>query len=58
MPGDPEECRERAKHCQEMADAASSTDAKELFENLAETWKRIANDNAHTKALLENWFES
>jgi hypothetical protein len=55
MPGDPKECREHAKHCQEMADAAQSPLAKARFEDLARTWLRLASDLEHAKALVENW---
>ena len=55
MPGDPKECREHAKHCQELADAAPSPMAKARFEDLAQTWLRLACDLEHAKALLEHW---
>jgi hypothetical protein len=54
MLGDPAQCREKAKDCQAIADATSSATTKVLFENLAETWLRIANDNERAKALLAN----
>ena len=55
MPGDPKECREHAKNCQEMADAAPSAMAKARFEELAQTWLRLASDLEHAKALVEHW---
>ena len=55
MPGDPEECREHAKHCQEIADAAQSPMVKARYEFLAHTWLRLANDLCQAKALLEHW---
>jgi hypothetical protein len=55
MPGDPAECREHAKHCQQMADAAPSTMAKARFEELAQTWTRLAHDLESATALLEHW---
>ena len=53
MPGEPKECREHAKRCQEMADAAPSPMAKR-FEELAQTWLRLASDLEHAKALVEH----
>ena len=55
MPGDPKECREHAKHCQEMADTAQSQFQRVHFEHLAQTWTRLANDLERGKALLEHW---
>lgn len=55
MPGDPEECREHAKHCLELAKQAASPLAKAQFESLAQTWMRLAGDIARTKVLLEHW---
>ena len=55
MPGDPKECREHAKNCRSMADAAVSPMAKARFEDLARTWIRLANDLEHAKALVEHW---
>ena len=55
MPGDPEECREHAKHCLELAKQAASPLPKAQFESLAQTWMRLAGDIARTKVLLEHW---
>jgi hypothetical protein len=55
MPGDPKECREHAKNCQELADAAPSPMAKARFEELAQAWLRLASDLEHAKALVEHW---
>ena len=55
MPGDPKECREHAKNCRAMADAAVSPMAKARFEELAQTWTRLANDLEHAKALVKHW---
>ena len=55
MPGDPKECREHAKRCLELAEAAPSLISKIRFEGLAHTWLRLANDLEHAKALLEHW---
>jgi hypothetical protein len=36
MPGDPEECREHAAHCRELAAAAGASAARKTFIALAE----------------------
>jgi hypothetical protein len=56
MPGDPKECREHAKHCLELAShAPPSSLTRARFEDLAQTWLRLARDLDHSKALLEQW---
>jgi hypothetical protein len=57
MSGAREQFLRHAQNCQAMADAATSCTAKELFENLADTWTRMADDHEHTKALHANWFQ-
>jgi hypothetical protein len=42
MPGDPKECRENAIRCREMATRATSALARETFQNLADSWERLA----------------
>ena len=44
MPGDPKECRKNAVCCREMAARATSATARGTFENLADTWERLAMD--------------
>jgi hypothetical protein len=55
MPGNPEECRQQAKRCLELATQATSPLAKARFESLAKTWARLAGDIALTNALLQHW---
>jgi hypothetical protein len=55
MPGDPTECREHARECQRLANKAASERTREIFENLARTWLRVANDLERSKALLDTW---
>jgi hypothetical protein len=43
MPGDPEECREHATVCQQLANTASTEHVREVFQNLARTWLRLRN---------------
>jgi hypothetical protein len=58
MPGDPGECREHAKTCLRLAAEAHSSQAKETFESLAESWLRLAADLEAAKALLAQWGSS
>jgi len=55
MPGDPKECREHAKHCLELASVAPSALGRARFEDLAQTWLRLANDLERVQVLLDNW---
>jgi hypothetical protein len=55
MPGDPNECREHAKHCLELAESAPPLIAKIRFQGLAHSWLRLADDLDHAEALLEHW---
>jgi hypothetical protein len=55
MPSDPKECREHAKNCLELASTAASALARARFEDLAQTWLRLARDLEIAKALLEKW---
>ena len=55
MAGDPEECREQAKQCLELAKLAASPLAKAQFESLAQTWMRLAADIARLRGALEHW---
>ena len=55
MPGDPKECREQANQCLELASKAPSPLSKARFEELAQTWLRLARNLEHARALLKNW---
>jgi hypothetical protein len=56
MPGDPKECREHAKCCLELAsEAPPSSLARARFEELAQTWIRLASDLERANALLKQW---
>jgi hypothetical protein len=57
MPGDPNVCREHAKCCLKLAASATRPDAREVFEDLARTWLRLAYDLERTAGLLEEWGE-
>ena len=59
MFGNPQECREHAKDCLELAsEAPPSSLAKARFEELAKTWIRLAKDLEHANALLKHWGDS
>ena len=55
MPGDPKECREHARECQRLANTATNERTREVFENIATTWLRLANDLEYSAALLGAW---
>jgi hypothetical protein len=42
MPGNPKECREHAKDCLRRASTAQSRLAREQWEELAQTWLKLA----------------
>lgn len=57
MPGNPHECRERAKRCLELAAEAQTDAVRQNFMNLAERWSRIAADLDATQELLKEFGE-
>ena len=48
-----EECRARAKACEELAHAAADPKAKESYEILASSWMKLAEYKQVTKSRLE-----
>jgi hypothetical protein len=44
MPGDPNECRMRARRCIELAAGTADPDVKKKFTDLAVRWNQIANE--------------
>jgi hypothetical protein len=44
MPGDPNECREHAAHCRELAARADTPPARATFLELAKHWERLATE--------------
>jgi hypothetical protein len=42
MPSDPEECRQHALHCVELAEHVTNPKARQTFLDLSETWLRLA----------------
>ena len=55
MPGDPKECRDNAKDCLELAAKAQSRLAKERWEELAQTWLRLATSLERDQVVLDQW---
>ncbi len=52
MPGDPNECRKRAKECLHRAMSSRSSYACERFEELAKMWIRLAVEIERTEEQL------
>ena len=52
MPGDPRECRQHALTCVRLAQTSASSQAREQFANLAQTWIRLADELESTENLL------
>jgi hypothetical protein len=50
MPGDPNECRQHARRCAELASIATTPEARDQFLSLQQSWMRLAADleNAQT----------
>jgi hypothetical protein len=53
MPGNPEECREHAANCRQLAQSASVATAREAFLNLANTWERLASELESAQRFLQ-----
>jgi hypothetical protein len=55
MPGDPNDCRENAKLCFELALSARTRVDQERLENIAHRWVALARDYEAANALLLEW---
>jgi hypothetical protein len=53
MPGDPKEARVHAANCMKLAGTASSPTLQKTFLDLANQWKRLANELDDAYALLK-----
>ena len=53
MPGDPNECRERARECLGLARAARAPEQRQFLTNLAQRWLSLATDIEMANTLLE-----
>jgi hypothetical protein len=52
MPGDPNECRQRALHYMEMARAGRTPEQKMRLTDLAQSWLNLATELERVQALL------
>jgi hypothetical protein len=57
MPGEPEECRARARRCAELAAAATNSCAKAAYLDLARQWTKLATDIEMAEALSHQRLE-
>jgi hypothetical protein len=55
MPGDPNECRLRAKRCWALAAESKNPALKESLVDLAQRWAALATDLEATQRLLDAW---
>jgi hypothetical protein len=55
MPGDPNECRERAKRCLEIASQTTHLQLKDSLTDIAHQWIRLATELEATRRLLDEW---
>ena len=53
MPGDPKECREHARRCAELANSATTPEARDQFLSLQLSWIRLAADLDNAKAFID-----
>ena len=58
MPGDPNECRERAIRCWALAAETQNPIIKRSLTDLAQRWAHLAAGLETTQRLLENWGEA
>jgi hypothetical protein len=52
MPGNPNECREHAKRCLQLADETTNPVLKKSLTDIAAQWTRLATDLEVTRQLL------
>jgi hypothetical protein len=53
MLGDPQECRNRAQECQELAARARTPQQRELLESLGQQWRLLATDLEQLQGMLD-----
>ena len=53
MPGDPNHCRMQAARCLALSRRAWRPELKEIFAELAQTWKKLAAETEADQALFE-----
>jgi hypothetical protein len=52
MPGNPDQCRLNAVRCSTLAERARRPEMRQSFNDLAETWTRLAAELESDQALL------
>ena len=52
MPGDPKECRQRARNCQLLAEASKDALTRQTYIDLAKSWSRLAAELEDAAAFL------
>ena len=52
MPGNPQECRERALRCAQLAMSAKSEELKESLIELSKNWEKLATDLESIQILM------
>ena len=53
MPGDPQECRQHARNCQQLAEHAATPEMRQSFLDLAKTWTRLAGELESVHRVLD-----
>jgi hypothetical protein len=53
MPGNPGQCRLNAVRCSKLAERARRPEMRQSFNDLAETWTRLAAELESDQALLQ-----
>jgi hypothetical protein len=54
MPGNPEECRQRALRCVRLAQTSATPQARDHFAKLARTWISLADDLERSRAFFDD----
>jgi len=57
MPGNPNECREHAKRCLQLAHETTNPVLKDSLTDIAGLWTRLATDLEATRLLLDQFGE-
>ena len=52
MPGDPKECRQHARNCLNLAEAATDPEVTRAFTDLAHSWTKLAIELESAQALM------
>jgi hypothetical protein len=55
MPGDPNECREHAKQCWQLASQTTNPELKASLSEIAQRWAALATELEAVSRLLTEW---